>query len=203
MNVFHFFLQEYCHFKNPMTTLDELDMKNSRFEVDIGALVFIFLILRIAAFIFLRWKLMSVRWRTTQFLLISHFSVFIKRNHIMTSSVGISWKICRYLLFSIKQHRNYICYILCTQEIFSRLFFLMGFCRVLKIVEIHLVRAKFNPWKTFVLLNALLWFIVCEFSYTHLHNVKDILTFCVSILLNRFFTLFSLVACLSLSFWCT
>ncbi|KAK7601449.1 hypothetical protein V9T40_008890 [Parthenolecanium corni] len=53
--------QPYCHFKKPHFTLRELDMVDSRFEVDIIALIIIFLVLRIAAFIFLRWKLMSVR----------------------------------------------------------------------------------------------------------------------------------------------
>lgn len=53
--------QEYCHFKNPNITLKELDMVDSRFEVDIIALIIIFLVLRIAAFIFLRYKLISVR----------------------------------------------------------------------------------------------------------------------------------------------
>lgn len=53
--------QQYCHFRNPNTTLRELDMVDSKFELDIIALIIIFLVLRIAAFIFLRWKLISVR----------------------------------------------------------------------------------------------------------------------------------------------
>ncbi|XP_065206688.1 ATP-binding cassette subfamily G member 4-like isoform X2 [Planococcus citri] len=53
--------QEYCHFRNPTTTLKELDMVDAKFELDIIALIIIFLVLRIAAFIFLRWKLISVR----------------------------------------------------------------------------------------------------------------------------------------------
>ncbi|XP_047001476.1 ATP-binding cassette subfamily G member 4-like isoform X1 [Schistocerca americana] len=53
--------QIYCHFKNPETTLDELDMLESSFTVDIVALVAIFFVLRIAAYIFLRWKLISQR----------------------------------------------------------------------------------------------------------------------------------------------
>jgi len=53
--------QTYCHFKNPKTTLKELDMRDDGFEVDIIALIIIFLVLRVAAFIFLRWKLISVR----------------------------------------------------------------------------------------------------------------------------------------------
>ncbi|KAF4518792.1 hypothetical protein B566_EDAN005413 [Ephemera danica] len=53
--------QDYCHFKDPQTTLEELDMLNADYRVDIVALVIIFLILRIAAFLFLRWKLLSNR----------------------------------------------------------------------------------------------------------------------------------------------
>lgn len=53
--------QVYCHFKSPETTLEELDMVNSNFTMDIIALVIIFIILRIAAFLFLRWKLKSNR----------------------------------------------------------------------------------------------------------------------------------------------
>ncbi|CAH2108004.1 unnamed protein product [Euphydryas editha] len=53
--------QVYCHFKNPETTLDELDMTNADFTLDIAALILIFLVLRISAFLFLRWKLRSTR----------------------------------------------------------------------------------------------------------------------------------------------
>lgn len=53
--------QVYCHFKSPSTTLEELDMLNADFNLDIIALIVIFIILRIAAFLFLRWKLMSQR----------------------------------------------------------------------------------------------------------------------------------------------
>ncbi|XP_063222771.1 ATP-binding cassette subfamily G member 4 isoform X1 [Bacillus rossius redtenbacheri] len=53
--------QTYCHFKKPNTTLEELDMKDSSFVVDIAALVVIFLVLRVAAYMFLRWKLLSAR----------------------------------------------------------------------------------------------------------------------------------------------
>ncbi|GLV33102.1 uncharacterized protein CBL_10449 [Carabus blaptoides fortunei] len=53
--------QVYCHFKSPDTTLEELDMLNSNFTMDIIALVIIFVILRVAAFLFLRWKLKSNR----------------------------------------------------------------------------------------------------------------------------------------------
>ncbi|XP_017768632.1 PREDICTED: ATP-binding cassette sub-family G member 4 [Nicrophorus vespilloides] len=51
----------YCHFKSPMTTLEELDMVDSDYTIDIVALVVIFFVLRIAAFLFLRWKLKSNR----------------------------------------------------------------------------------------------------------------------------------------------
>lgn len=53
--------QVYCHFKNPLTTLEELDMTNSDFTLDIAALCLIFLVLRVSAFLFLRWKLRSTR----------------------------------------------------------------------------------------------------------------------------------------------
>nr|XP_022899791.1 ATP-binding cassette sub-family G member 4 [Onthophagus taurus] len=52
---------EYCHFKLPETTLEELDMKNADYNLDVIALIAIFLVLRIAAFFFLRWKLKSNR----------------------------------------------------------------------------------------------------------------------------------------------
>lgn len=55
-------LQVYCHFKSPMTTLEELDMVDADFTVDIIALIVIFLVLRVSAFVFLRWKLLSTRW---------------------------------------------------------------------------------------------------------------------------------------------
>ncbi|KAL3266095.1 hypothetical protein HHI36_010281 [Cryptolaemus montrouzieri] len=51
--------QSYCHFKYPSTTLEELDMVNSEYSLDIAALLGIFVVLRIAAFLFLRWKLRS------------------------------------------------------------------------------------------------------------------------------------------------
>nr|XP_034826792.1 ATP-binding cassette sub-family G member 1 isoform X1 [Maniola hyperantus] len=53
--------QVYCHFKHPDTTLEELDMQNADFTLDIAALCLIFVILRISAFLFLRWKLRSTR----------------------------------------------------------------------------------------------------------------------------------------------
>lgn len=52
---------EYCHFKSPITTLEELDMVNSNYTLDVVALIVIFFILRIAAFLFLRWKLKTNR----------------------------------------------------------------------------------------------------------------------------------------------
>lgn len=54
-------LQPYCHFKKPTETLEELDMKNADFTLDVLALLLIFLVLRIAAYMFLRWKLKSSR----------------------------------------------------------------------------------------------------------------------------------------------
>uniref|UniRef100_A0A1B0FF06 ABC transporter domain-containing protein n=1 Tax=Glossina morsitans morsitans TaxID=37546 RepID=A0A1B0FF06_GLOMM len=53
--------QTYCHFKSPTTTLEELDMLNSDFTIDIVALVVIFFILRCVAYLFLKWKLKSAR----------------------------------------------------------------------------------------------------------------------------------------------
>lgn len=53
--------QTYCHFKNPQTTLEELDMDNADITLDIAALCLIFLVLRISAFLFLRWKLKATR----------------------------------------------------------------------------------------------------------------------------------------------
>lgn len=53
--------QVYCHFKSPSTTLEELDMLDANFTLDIVALVIIFVVLRVAAFLFLRWKLRTTR----------------------------------------------------------------------------------------------------------------------------------------------
>ncbi|XP_046739749.1 ATP-binding cassette subfamily G member 4 [Diprion similis] len=51
----------HCHFKSPKITLQELDMEDADFTLDILALLLIFVLLRIAAFVFLRWKLKSTR----------------------------------------------------------------------------------------------------------------------------------------------
>ncbi|XP_068141781.1 ATP-binding cassette sub-family G member 1 [Drosophila tropicalis] len=53
--------QTYCHFKSPITTLEELDMVNANFTLDIVALIVIFVVLRISAYLFLRWKLKTTR----------------------------------------------------------------------------------------------------------------------------------------------
>ncbi|KAG5318127.1 ABCG1 protein, partial [Pseudoatta argentina] len=53
--------QVYCHFKDPETTLEELDMLNADFTLDILALLLIFVVLRIAAYLFLRWKNKTAR----------------------------------------------------------------------------------------------------------------------------------------------
>jgi hypothetical protein len=53
--------QTYCHFKSPHTTLDELDMLNSDVVLDFVCLIVIFFLLRIAAYLFLRWKLKTQR----------------------------------------------------------------------------------------------------------------------------------------------
>ncbi|KAL1505859.1 hypothetical protein ABEB36_005321 [Hypothenemus hampei] len=51
----------YCHFKSPQITLEELDMVNSSYLIDVVALLAIFFVLRIAAFLFLKWKLKTNR----------------------------------------------------------------------------------------------------------------------------------------------
>lgn len=53
--------QVYCHFKDPKTTLEELDMLDANFKLDIIALIIIFIVLRVAAFLFLKWKLKTQR----------------------------------------------------------------------------------------------------------------------------------------------
>ncbi|XP_020294982.1 ATP-binding cassette sub-family G member 4 isoform X2 [Pseudomyrmex gracilis] len=53
--------QVYCHFKNPETTLEELDMLDADFTLDILALLLIFVVLRVASYLFLRWKIKNVR----------------------------------------------------------------------------------------------------------------------------------------------
>ncbi|XP_051174768.1 ATP-binding cassette sub-family G member 1 isoform X1 [Leptopilina boulardi] len=53
--------QIYCHFKDPKTTLENLDMLDADFMLDILALLLIFVVLRISAYLFLRWKLRSAR----------------------------------------------------------------------------------------------------------------------------------------------
>lgn len=53
--------QTYCHFKSPMTTLEELDMVNASYTLDIVALVVIFIVLRVSAYLFLKWKLKTAR----------------------------------------------------------------------------------------------------------------------------------------------
>lgn len=47
----------YCHFKSPQITLEELDMVNSSYLIDVIALIAIFVFLRVAAYMFLKWKL--------------------------------------------------------------------------------------------------------------------------------------------------
>lgn len=52
---------QYCHFKSPKTTLEELDMDKADYSVDVAALLVIFFVLRVTAFLFLRWKLKTNR----------------------------------------------------------------------------------------------------------------------------------------------
>lgn len=51
----------YCHFKSPQITLEELDMVNSSYLIDVIALMAIFVFLRVAAYMFLKWKLKTNR----------------------------------------------------------------------------------------------------------------------------------------------
>lgn len=53
--------QTYCHFKSPITTLEELDMVDADYRLDIIALCVIFVVLRFSAYLFLRWKLKTAR----------------------------------------------------------------------------------------------------------------------------------------------
>lgn len=53
--------QQYCHFKKPQVILEELDMLDSNIHVDIIALIAIFVVLRLMAYLFLRWKLKTTR----------------------------------------------------------------------------------------------------------------------------------------------
>lgn len=55
------YFQIYCHFKNPETTLEELDMLDADFTLDVLALLLIFVVLRVAAYLFLRWKIKNAR----------------------------------------------------------------------------------------------------------------------------------------------
>lgn len=52
---------KYCHFKSPTTTLEELDMVDANYTLDIVALIAIFFILRVSAYLFLKWKLKTAR----------------------------------------------------------------------------------------------------------------------------------------------
>ncbi|CAG2064836.1 unnamed protein product [Timema podura] len=49
--------EAYCHFKNPATFLEELDMDQGRYWVDVVALAGFFFLLRIVAFLVLKLKL--------------------------------------------------------------------------------------------------------------------------------------------------
>ncbi|XP_071455033.1 ATP-binding cassette sub-family G member 1-like [Hetaerina americana] len=53
--------KKYCHYKYPQKFLREVDMEGGDFLVDVLALVAILAILRIAAYLLLRWKIMSER----------------------------------------------------------------------------------------------------------------------------------------------
>ncbi|XP_063222781.1 ATP-binding cassette sub-family G member 4-like isoform X3 [Bacillus rossius redtenbacheri] len=53
--------QMYCHFKNPVTFLEELHMADSRYWVDVVALIGFFLLLRILAYVVLRLKLLLAK----------------------------------------------------------------------------------------------------------------------------------------------
>lgn len=53
--------KRYCHYRYPGKFLREVDMEGGDFLTDVLALVAILLILRIAAYVLLRWKIMSER----------------------------------------------------------------------------------------------------------------------------------------------
>lgn len=51
----------FCRYKNPQTFLDEITMTADQFWNDIIGLIIILIIVRVAAYYFLRWKLMASR----------------------------------------------------------------------------------------------------------------------------------------------
>lgn len=52
---------KYCHYKYPKTFLEEVTMTGDQFWYDFNALIVIFVILRISAYLLLRWKVAAVR----------------------------------------------------------------------------------------------------------------------------------------------
>ncbi len=51
--------QPYCHFRSPVKFLEEFDVAQAHYWVDLVALTAFFLVLRLAAFFVLKWKLRS------------------------------------------------------------------------------------------------------------------------------------------------
>jgi ATP-binding cassette subfamily G (WHITE) protein 1 len=51
----------YCHFRSPKKFLEEISMENANYWIDAGALMGLFLGLRVIAYFVLRWKLHSIR----------------------------------------------------------------------------------------------------------------------------------------------
>lgn len=51
----------YCHYRYPKKFLSEITMRGDQFWYDLVALIIIFLVFRLAAYLVLRWKVISVR----------------------------------------------------------------------------------------------------------------------------------------------
>lgn len=55
--------EAYCHFRNPMKFLEEMDMATAQYWIDAAALAGFFLVLRFVAYFVLRLKLRLKKWR--------------------------------------------------------------------------------------------------------------------------------------------
>ena len=53
--------QAYCHHRSPAVILEEMDVKDSPFWIDVVALSGCFIVLRILGFVMLKWKLRSMK----------------------------------------------------------------------------------------------------------------------------------------------
>lgn len=52
---------QYCHYRYPQKFLSEISMQGDQFETDVWALVATILVLKVAAYYLLRWKVVAVR----------------------------------------------------------------------------------------------------------------------------------------------